>query len=67
MTSSRILFFRKNSQRLGEHYKKGIPIEVVPMAYTTIQKRIEENFGGTVRLRMALAKAVRIQRLHFKY
>lgn len=52
--------FRKNSQQLGEQYKKGIPIEVVPMAYTAIQKRIEDNYGGLVQVRMALAKAVNI-------
>ncbi|XP_076240410.1 ribose-5-phosphate isomerase [Calliopsis andreniformis] len=49
--------YTKNSQKLGEQYKKGIPIEVVPMAYAAIQKRIEENFGGNVQIRMALAKA----------
>lgn len=49
--------YTKNSEKLGEQYKKGIPIEVIPMAYVAIQKRIEENFGGTVEVRMALAKA----------
>lgn len=53
-----LLVFRKNSQRLGEQYKKGIPIEVVPMAYTAIQRRIEDSYGGSVKIRMALAKAV---------
>lgn len=49
--------YTKNSQRLGEQYKKGIPIEVVPMAYTAIQRRIEDSYGGSVQIRMALAKA----------
>ncbi|XP_078033631.1 ribose-5-phosphate isomerase [Augochlora pura] len=49
--------YTKNSQKLGEQYKKGIPIEVIPMAYIAIQKRIEENYGGHVKMRMALAKA----------
>ncbi|XP_054016577.1 ribose-5-phosphate isomerase [Hylaeus anthracinus] len=49
--------YTKNSQKLGEQYKKGIPIEVVPMAYIAIQKRIEESYGGNVQIRMALAKA----------
>ncbi|XP_003484780.1 ribose-5-phosphate isomerase [Bombus impatiens] len=49
--------YTKNSQKLGENYKQGIPIEVVPMAYTVIQKRIEDNYGGFVKVRMALAKA----------
>ncbi|XP_017889407.1 ribose-5-phosphate isomerase [Ceratina calcarata] len=49
--------YTKNSKKLGEQYKKGIPIEVIPMAYVAIQKRIVANFGGTVQVRMALAKA----------
>lgn len=49
--------YTKNSQYLGEQYKKGIPIEVVPMAYAAIQKRIEDIYGGDVQVRMALAKA----------
>ncbi|XP_043247860.1 ribose-5-phosphate isomerase [Colletes gigas] len=49
--------YTKNSQKLGEHYKKGIPVEVVPMAYVAIQRRIESTYGGTVKVRMALAKA----------
>lgn len=53
-----LLHFRKNSQKLGEQYKNGIPIEVIPMAYVPIQRRIENTFGGTAKVRMALAKAV---------
>ncbi|XP_071563986.1 ribose-5-phosphate isomerase [Temnothorax nylanderi] len=49
--------YTKISQRLGEHYKKGIPIEVVPMAYVPIQRRIENRYGGIVKIRMAVAKA----------
>lgn len=49
--------YTKNSAKLGEQYKKGIPIEVVPMAYVPIKKRIEETFGGSLELRMAVAKA----------
>ncbi|XP_006620324.1 ribose-5-phosphate isomerase [Apis dorsata] len=49
--------YTKNSQKLGEQYKKGIPIEVVPMAYVAILRRIEDNYGGLVKVRMALAKA----------
>lgn len=30
------------------------------MAYTAIQKRIEDNYGGLAQVRMALAKAVNI-------
>lgn len=54
------LHFRKNSQKLGEQYKKGIPIEVVPMAYVPIQRRIESTYGGVAKIRMAVAKAVNI-------
>jgi len=54
------IYFRKNSQKLGDQYKKGIPIEVVPMAYVPIQHKIENTYGGTAKIRMALAKAVSI-------
>ncbi|GAB0088707.1 Ribose-5-phosphate isomerase [Sergentomyia squamirostris] len=49
--------YTKDSKRLGEQYKKGIPIEVVPMAYLPIKRKIEMLFGGTLNLRMAVAKA----------
>ncbi|KOC62635.1 Ribose-5-phosphate isomerase [Habropoda laboriosa] len=49
--------YTKSSQQLGEKYKKGIPIEVIPMAYVAIQKRIKGNYGGNIQVRMALAKA----------
>ncbi|KAJ3631204.1 hypothetical protein MTP99_012347 [Tenebrio molitor] len=49
--------YTKNSQKLGDQYKKGIPIEVVPMAYAPIKTQIENLFGGAVELRMAKAKA----------
>lgn len=49
--------YTKDSQILGEQYKKGIPIEVVPMAYVPIAQKIEKEFGGTTKLRMAVAKA----------
>lgn len=49
--------YTKNSHKLGEQYKKGIPIEVVPMAYLPIKTQIENLLGGAVELRMAKAKA----------
>lgn len=49
--------YTKDSKHLGDQYKKGIPIEVVPMAYVPIAKKIQEKFGGNVELRMAKAKA----------
>ncbi|XP_018572980.1 ribose-5-phosphate isomerase [Anoplophora glabripennis] len=49
--------YSKNSQKLGDQYKKGIPVEVSPMAYVPIQNRIQKLHGGTVDLRMAVLKA----------
>ncbi|XP_017778550.1 PREDICTED: ribose-5-phosphate isomerase [Nicrophorus vespilloides] len=49
--------YTKNSRQLGDQYKKGIPIEVVPMAYAPIKHQIERQFGGELGLRMAIAKA----------
>jgi ribose 5-phosphate isomerase A len=48
--------FRKNSKFLGENWKKGVPIEVIPMAYKAINKKLEQ-LGGKPILRMAIAKA----------
>ncbi|MHA1273816.1 MAG: ribose 5-phosphate isomerase A [Promethearchaeota archaeon] len=47
--------FRKKSKNLGENWKKGIPIEVIPIAYVPISKKLEE-LGGKPILRMAKAK-----------
>ncbi|XP_058830305.1 ribose-5-phosphate isomerase [Topomyia yanbarensis] len=49
--------YTKNSVKLGEQYKKGIPIEVVPMAYVPIKEKILSKYGGKLVLRMAVAKA----------
>lgn len=49
--------YTKDSKNLGERYKKGIPIEVIPMAYVPISQKITAMFGGNVRLRNAIAKA----------
>ncbi|XP_055308348.1 ribose-5-phosphate isomerase [Sitodiplosis mosellana] len=49
--------YTKNSTHLGEQYKKGIPIEVVPMAYVPIKEKIAKEFGGKLNLRMAVTKA----------
>jgi ribose 5-phosphate isomerase A len=48
--------FRKNSEKLGENWKKGIPVEVIPISYVPIMKKLEK-LGGTPILRMAQAKA----------
>ena len=50
-----IVDFRKKSEKLGENWKKGVPIEVIPMAYTPIMKKFE-NLGGKPVLRMAQSK-----------
>ena len=47
--------FRKNSKDLGEKWKKGVPIEVIPLAYVPIMKKLEK-LGGKPVLRMAQAK-----------
>lgn len=49
--------YTKNSERLGEQYKKGVPIEVIPMAYVPIKSKIEKKYGGEAILRLAIAKA----------
>ncbi len=48
--------YRKNSKNLGENWKKGVPIEVIPIAYVPIMKKLEK-LGGKPVLRMAQAKA----------
>ena len=48
---------RKNSKKLGTTWKKGVPIEVLPMAYRPVQVKIEKKLGGKANLRMASQKA----------
>ncbi|NWU58602.1 RPIA isomerase, partial [Dromas ardeola] len=49
--------YRKKSESLGEQWKKGIPIEVIPMAYVPVTRALTKNFGGAAELRMAVSKA----------
>ncbi|GJQ75092.1 hypothetical protein Trydic_g9705 [Trypoxylus dichotomus] len=49
--------YTKNSRSLGDQYKKGIPIEVLPLAYIPVKYKIESKYGGNLELRMAVAKA----------
>lgn len=49
--------YTKKSEFLGQHWKKGIPIEVIPIAYLPIRLKIVEMFGGICELRMAKMKA----------
>ncbi len=48
--------YTKKSEYLGENWKKGVPIEVIPLAYVPIMKRLGK-LGGKPILRMAQAKA----------
>ena len=59
-TASKLIIvadFRKNSVKLGQNWLKGIPIEVIPLAYLVVKRHIEKNFGGEVLVRQAIAKA----------
>ncbi|XP_045526329.1 ribose-5-phosphate isomerase [Pieris brassicae] len=49
--------YTKDSKKLGDRYKKGIPIEVIPMAYVPIKNKVVGMFGGEIKLRSAIAKA----------
>ncbi|CAN8000796.1 unnamed protein product [Ixodes pacificus] len=48
--------YRKDSSNLGENWKKGIPVEVIPMAYVPVQKKIEKLLGNKAELRQAAKK-----------
>ncbi|MFX1574369.1 MAG: ribose 5-phosphate isomerase A [Promethearchaeota archaeon] len=48
--------FRKKSEILGTKWKKGVPIEVIPMAYIPIMKKLSK-LGGKPILRMAQSKS----------
>lgn len=48
--------YTKKSEYLGENWKKGVPVEVIPLAHTPITKKLEK-LGGTPVLRIAQAKA----------
>ncbi|KAL8623847.1 hypothetical protein ACOMHN_058877 [Nucella lapillus] len=48
---------RKDTVSLGTNWKKGVPIEVVPMAYHPVQLKIQKILGGKAELRMAYRKA----------
>lgn len=58
LSFSFIYLSRKDSQVLGQQYKKGIPVEVIPLAYVPVTNKIKALYGGNVELRMAVKKAV---------
>jgi len=52
------LMLSKEVNHLGQKWKKGIPIEVIPMSCKPIQQKIEGKYGGEAILRMSADKAV---------
>lgn len=48
--------YRKDSNYLGENWKNGVPIEVIPLGYVPVMNKIKD-MGGKPVLRMAKAKA----------
>ena len=53
-----LLSKRKKSTQLGENWDRGVPIEVIPLAYKPIMNTLAMRFGGEPILRMAKSKAV---------
>jgi len=51
-----IVDYRKRSEILGTNWKRGIPIEVIPMSYFPIMEKLK-NLGGKPVLRMAQSKS----------
>lgn len=51
-----IVDFRKKSEILGSNWKRGIPIEVIPMSYFPIMEKLKK-LGGKPALRMAQSKS----------
>ncbi len=56
---------RKWSKKLGEKWEKGVPIEVLPLAYLITKKEIEKQLGGEVVVREGTGKLVRFLLLNF--
>ncbi|XP_022671763.1 ribose-5-phosphate isomerase-like isoform X2 [Varroa destructor] len=48
--------YRKDSTHLGEHWKKGIPVEVLPMAYVPSMNKINKILACRPVLRYAVNK-----------
>ncbi|XP_027276203.1 LOW QUALITY PROTEIN: ribose-5-phosphate isomerase-like isoform X2 [Cricetulus griseus] len=49
--------FRKDLKNLDDPWHKGIPIQVIPMAYVPVSRAVTQKFGREVELRMAVNKA----------
>jgi ribose 5-phosphate isomerase len=56
---------RKWSKKLGEKWEKGIPIEVLPIAYKITKKEIEKQLGGEAVVREGTEKLVGCSLLNF--
>lgn len=56
---------RKWSKKLGEKWEKGIPIEVLPIAYKITKKEIEKQLGGEAVVREGTEKLVGYSLLNF--
>lgn len=49
--------YRKDSLALGQQWRRGVPVEVIPMAWVPVSRAIARRFGGEAVLRMAVSKA----------
>ena len=58
-----ILRHRKWSTKLGNEWKKGIPLEVIPLAYKITKREIEKQLGGEVIVREGTGKLVNFDRI----
>ena len=53
-----VRYSSKDSSELGDRWKRGVPIEVIPMARIPVAAHIEKKLGGNAELRMAKSKMV---------
>jgi ribose 5-phosphate isomerase A len=49
--------YRKKSKRLGQQWKQGVPIEVLPLAVTPVSQKIQNELKGRVVIRREPRKA----------
>ncbi|MFW9949521.1 MAG: ribose 5-phosphate isomerase A [Candidatus Thorarchaeota archaeon] len=50
-----VVDFRKESKNLGENWRFGVPVEVIPMAYIPVMKKLKK-IGGDPSIRVAKSK-----------
>jgi ribose 5-phosphate isomerase A len=58
--------WRKHSDKLGDNWRRGIPIETVPSAYRMVQETIQNRFGGRAVLRESVSKCKAVTNLLIK-